>query len=226
MSLKLVKAEPVENPEVSLETAEPARVREEVARNTRNFRNSWRNLAKVLGVVWQRKLYREWGYETFDQYTAQEVAIRKHTAMKLIRSYNFLQKEEPECLKHDERTESTPAAAPTLEAVHTLRMAKQKLDGEGYQRVKRELFDQNRSPAEVKKDLTMVMKQRREVDPETERGRKRHVIIKRFLGSLEGFMRDAELLEILPDPVAEELRRAKRSLAGLLEEEKMPGEAA
>lgn len=177
-------------------------VREQVSRATRDFKNSWRGLAAVLQVVWKNKLYLRWGYETFDQYTAREVYIRKHTAMKLIHSYQFLQKEEPVYLKDDTESGGGKRRELDFEAVDTLRQARKKLPDKEYRKIRDNLLEDGRDPVEVKKDLTSFIRDReKQVDPERERVRKGKAAIARFLSNLRGFKRETEILRLLPDSI-------------------------
>lgn len=60
---------------VSFDNMNSDEIRNHLRQVTRDFKDSWRNLAQGLQVVYRDKLYREWGYTTFDQYTAKEVHV-------------------------------------------------------------------------------------------------------------------------------------------------------
>ena len=173
---------------------------------TRDFKSSWRNLAKALQVVWNEKHYIKWGYETFDQYTAKEVNIRKNTAMKLIRSYVFLKKEGDLYLQSESGADNKKEEPVSLDTISTLQKAKKNLDDNGYRKIKKELLDEGRDHQTVKKDLTALMsKQRKALDPEKERTRSANFAIHRFLAVLRSFKREIDTLQILPGAVAEEI---------------------
>lgn len=70
-----------------------------VLENAKNFKTSWIELGRSLYTVWKDKLYKEWGYSAFDTYAIREIGIRKHTAMKLLRSYYFWRKRSQNILK-------------------------------------------------------------------------------------------------------------------------------
>ena len=206
MQEKLMPLKPVDVQNVSFDDMSADTVREHVHKATQDFKNSWRNLAQAIHVVWREKLYRKWGYEKFDHYTAKEVHIRKHTAMKLIRSYAFLEKEEPAYLEANYSQDQTEKAMPNFEAVSTLQRAKKALGDEEYQKVKKDLFDKGKDPREVKKDLTaLILKRRKDLNPEEERTRQVKVSLNRFLATLRTFKRDIEVLEMLPASIAGEI---------------------
>jgi len=176
-------------------TVDSDAVRAQVAKATRDFKNSWKNLAQVLHIVWKEKLYRNWGYQNFDQFTAKEVHIRKHTAMKLIHSYTFLEKEEP-----------SQEITPSFEVVNTLQRARRTLTEDDYKKVKSDLLEKGKGLGEVKKDLTqLIMQRRKDLDPEKERLRSSRASIARFLAESKKFKREIELLSILPSAIADDI---------------------
>jgi len=194
---------------------DPTAVRALVVKATLDFKNSWRNLAQALYTVFKDKLYRNWGYSKFDQYTEKEVHIRKHTAMKLIRSYTFLESEEETLCTADESENKSPADRPslTLEAADILRKAKKSLDENGYQKIKKDIVDGSKESGEVKKDLTaLIMRRRKDINPEEERTKHRKITINRFLGLLRAFKNEIEVLKILPGNVAEEIEQLLKSI--------------
>lgn len=192
------------DPEV-VSDVDPAQVREQVLQVARDFKNSWRNLARSLNVVWVNKLYKQWGYDTFDKYTEKEIRVRKHTVMKLIRSYQFLQQEEPRYLSN-ENAQDESGGMPSLEAINTLQRAKKQLPEEDYKKVKNYLLEGQKDFREVKKDLTaLIMKRRKDVDVEGNRTAKGKVIIRDFLKTLRAVKRDVEMLNLLPSYIAQDI---------------------
>jgi len=179
--------------------------RDNVLRATRNFKNSWRDLAQALQVVWKEKLYLNWGYENFDQYSAKEVHVRKHTAMKLINSHMFLEKEAL-FLPRESGEDDPRKITPTFEMANALRRAKKNLSDDDYEKVKKELMDEGKEVKEVKKGLSaLIMKQRKSVNPEEERTQKNKAAIERFLTMLKDFKREIEILKFLPGVIAEDI---------------------
>lgn len=202
----------------------PEEVREAVVRATRDFKNSWRALAKALYVVWENKLYVRWGYEKFDDYTAKEVFVRKHTAMKLIRSYMFLKNEQmPDSRDSSDAkaaSDDSPAmqGALSFEAVNTLQRAKRALPQEEYKKIKEDIFQKNKDVNEVKKDLTaLILKRRKDVDTEQMRTQAARVAVNRFLAVLRSFRRDVETLDILPGEVGDDIGRLIEKIEQLSE---------
>jgi len=200
------KPKSLKNIEDKMASLEEGSLRYHVLESAKNFKSSWIELGRSLYSVYKDKLYKEWGYGTFDAYTLKEIGIKKPTAMKLLRSYYFLEKEEPAYLKKD-YTESVDAAKlPSYEAVDLLRKAKDKksLDEEDYSKLKQDIFEDGKDTQQVRKDLTALIRQREEVEPEEAHKRKRMATIRRFLGSLKGLKQEAEISKLLPVSIIKE----------------------
>lgn len=197
----------MENIERKLESAEEGSARHKVLSSAKSFKTSWFDLGQSLYSVWRDRLYKDWGYETFDTYTAKEIGIKKPTAMKLLKSYYFLEKEEPYYADRAAISTRNPASVPTYDAINLLRLAKSKktLDGGDYAHLRREVLEMGREASLVKKDLTSLIKQREELEPEEARDRKRVATLKRLVTSLKTLRTDIENSKLLPVSTIKEI---------------------
>jgi hypothetical protein len=186
-----------------MEDIEKDSLRYRILEKVKMFKTSWIELGQALYSVWKDKMYKSWGYTTFDAYASKEIGIKKPTAMKLLRSYYFLEKEEPSYLKEEHAEPTNAASIPSYEAVDVLRKAKNKkiLDAEDYYNLKKKVFQKGRDVREVKKDLTMLIKERQELEPEEARKKREIATVRRFLSTLKTLKRDIETLKLLPASV-------------------------
>jgi hypothetical protein len=178
-------------------------LRFQILQNAKSFKTSWIDLGQALYSAWKDKLYKDWGFMTFDAYTSKEIGIRKNTAIKLLKTYYFLEKEEPHLLNKEYVKTKDAAEVPSYESVDVLRLAKKKqlLDEDDYRRFKKDIFEKGRDGREVKKDLTALIKQREELEPDEARKKKREMTIRRLLSSLKSLKRELEVTRILPSDV-------------------------
>jgi len=192
-------------------------LRYHILENAKSFKTSWVELGRALYTVWKDKLYKDWGYGDFNIYTTKEMGIRKQTALKLLRSYYFLEKEEPVYLKKDFTAAQSAALVPTLEAVDVLRLAKNKkiLDEEDYAHFKAEIFEKGKDAREVKKNMAVLIRERQELSPEDAWQKKKFTAVKRFLGTLKSLKQEIENAKLLPA----QLIREAADLISKLEEE-------
>lgn len=198
-----VKTKSLRTIERKMEGLDRESFRFHVLESAKNFKRSWIELGRALSSVWKDKLFREWGYTSFEGYAAREIGIRKQTAMKLLRSYFFLEKEEPHYLKGDYAASANTAALPAYESIDVLRQAKNKktLDDEGYAHLKKEVFEKGKPATDVRRSLTAMIRQRQEVDPEEAREQKRVTTVKRFLSVLKSLKQEIEISKLVPSPI-------------------------
>lgn len=184
--------------------------------SAKNFKTSWVELGRVLYTVYKDKLYKEWGFGNFDIYTSREIGIRKQTALKLLRSYFFLEKEEPTYLKEGYAESQDAASVPGFESIDLLRLAKnKKLDQDDYHQLREQVFTKGKDARQLKRDLTSIIRQREELDPEEARQKKKAAIVRRFLGTLKSLKQELQISKMLPVP----LLREAESLIKKLEEQ-------
>ena len=202
----MLKTKSLERIEEKMRDMDENSLRYQVLQKVKNFKTSWISLGQALYSVWKDKLYREWGYSTFDAYTAKEIGIKNSTAMKLLRSYYFLEKEEPAYLEKDYTEPKEVVSIPSYDAVNVLRLAKNKkaLDKADYAELKKKVFEKGQDAREIKKDLTGLIREREELEPEEARKKRKIATLKRLLNTLKAVKRDAEALKILPASIIKE----------------------
>ncbi|MBF0618608.1 MAG: hypothetical protein HQL19_00390 [Candidatus Omnitrophica bacterium] len=187
-------------------------LRARAAEGAKGFKTSWLELAQTLYAISRDKLYQYWGYEKFDQYSERELGIKKSMALKLVKTYAFVEQQEPAMLQ-DSYVEGREAnALPELDAVSLLRLARNKkeLTKQDYQEIRKQVLDKGRPVGLVRKDLTALMKERRQVDPDEARAERSAAAVRRFLNAIRSFKKDAETLKLVKVTImkkAEELFR-------------------
>jgi hypothetical protein len=191
--------------EKRMESVEEGSIRYRILQSAKNFKISWIDLGQSLYSVWKDRHYKDWGYSTFEAYTAREIGIKKNTALKLLKSYYFLEKEEPAYLQKEQsvaasQEPSDVAAVPSYESVNLLRLAKNKkaIDAEDYRALRRDVFESGKEPGEVRKSLTGMIRQREELEPEEARRKKKSAVLKRLVSTLKALRTDIERSKFLP----------------------------
>jgi hypothetical protein len=95
--------------------------RAELIARARRFKASWLELAEALTHVRKHDTWKNWGFESFEQYASRELKLRQETVDKLTGSYAFLQRRAPAVLKRDGVIDSIPS----YQAVDFLRRAEE-----------------------------------------------------------------------------------------------------
>lgn len=200
-----IKTKSLRSIEQKMQGLEEDSLRFHILESAKNFKTSWVELGRALYSVWKDKHYKEWGFNNFDTYASREIGIRKPTAMKLLRSYYFLEREEPEYLKGDYVDSANAATLPGYESIDVLRLAKNKktLDSQDYAHLKRKIFE-GKDAREARRDLTALMRQREELDPEEARQKRKLSTLRRFLSALKSLKNEIESSKLLPSPLIKE----------------------
>ena len=189
-------------------------LRRHILESAKSFKTSWVELGRALYSVWKDKMYKEWGFSKFDVYTAREIGIRKHTALKLLRSYYFMEKEEPGYLSQSYMENAQATGIATYETIDALRLAKNKkwLDCDDYNKLKEEVFVKGKDCREVRRDLTAMIRQREELSPEEAYKKRRLATVKRFVSTLKALNKEIEISKLMP---AQLIREAEKLIEKL-----------
>ena len=201
------KSKSLKSIEEKMENLDSGSLRYHILESAKNFKCSWIELGRSLYSVYKDKMYKEWGYVSFDVYVSRETGIRKQTAMKLLKSYYFLEKEEPQYLKNEYAASAEPAQLPSYESVNILRQAKnnKSLDEDDYANLKKEIFEKGRDAVELKKNLGVIIRQRQERDPEAAQETRRHLALNRLLVQLRLLKQEVAVLKLLSVPLIKDL---------------------
>ncbi|MBN2097030.1 MAG: hypothetical protein JW714_00975 [Candidatus Omnitrophica bacterium] len=201
------KPKSIQTVEEKLAGSDPASIRHQVLKGVKLFKTSWIELGQALYTVWKDKLYKDWGFAKFESYTAKEIGIRKQTALKLLRSYCFLEKEEPTYLKKDYNEGADAAAVPTYESIDALRLASNKkdLDRMDLEQLKKNVLQKGKDAREVKKELTVLMKQRQELLPEEAWQKKRLALLKRSLSLLKTLREEIKIAKMFSAEITKDI---------------------
>lgn len=176
-------------------SVEPGSFRFKALEAARDFKSSWIALGQYLFAIHKDKLYKDWGYLTFEAYTAAEIGIRQPTALKLLRSYQFLEKEEPAFLKQAAVEDRKPTAIPGYEAVNTLRLARQseRFPEKEYAALRQEVLEEAKPEEEVKKKVRYILKSNPVKLSAEEKENKKDIVLRRMISQLKNVR--AELVE-------------------------------
>ena len=178
-----------------METLDPGSLRYQVLDSAKNFKSSWIELGRYLYSVYKDKLFKDWGYLTFEAYCSKEIGIRQATAVKLLKSYSFLEREEPAFLKEESLEERKPSKIPSFESVNALRLAKSsdRISEHDYKEIREDILENAREDGEVKKKIRYILKSNPKPLSAEEKEEKKDAVLRRTIISLRNMK--SELLE-------------------------------
>jgi len=192
---------------------EPGTIRYEALEAAKRFKGSWIDLGRILWTVWRERKFKEWGYLEFETYCSKEIGIRMATARKLLHSYSFLEKEEPDVLKR--LAEDPPQRLPSAEAVHMLRLLsrKQGIPEEGYRHVRHYVLEKGGEGQQVRREIRSLLKEK---DSEATRAARRQVSIRRMIAVLKAAKSELAVSRWVPDKLLAEMGAIIQKLEGAL----------
>jgi len=189
-------------------------LRSKIRQHSKNFKTSWVNLGQALYSVWNDKLFYAWGFDKFEYYVEQEVGLPKQLSMKLLKSYFFLEQEEPDYLKRGFNETRDASQVPGYEAVNVLRLAKQNKDllKDDYLKLRRDVFDKGKNASILRQDLTALLRERKPIDLDEERDKRSEASIRKLVYALNSFDRDMGVLKLMPDDIVKEAKELMTKL--------------
>jgi hypothetical protein len=192
-----------------------------VQAGVKDFKTAWLTLAQALYTIWRDKLYEYWGYEKFEHYVEREAGLKKSMALKLVKTYAFVEQNEPAYLKPDYLDQREATEVPELDAIHVLRLAKGKkeLTKQDINDLRKQVFDKGRPAPLVRKDLTALMKERKQVDPDEEREQRNAAAVRRLLNAIRSFKKDADTLKLLRADVVKKAEELLKELESQIDQD-------
>ncbi|MFA5159362.1 MAG: hypothetical protein WC484_02530 [Candidatus Omnitrophota bacterium] len=162
---------------------------------------SWIQLGQHLFSIYKNKLYKEWGYQAFETYCQKELSIRETTASKLIKSYSFLEKEEPRIVKPDFTEEETPRKIPDYESVNLLRLAKnnKNIPTNEFAELRNDVLNEGKEVKEVRAQVKKILETHAPKDTPEMKDQKRGSILRRLIGFLNSAKTQLEEEDLVPD---------------------------
>lgn len=185
-------------------------MRKEVLAAAREFKASWLRLGQYLYTVFQDKLYKSWGFLTFEGYCMKELGIKQTTAAKLLKSYSFLEKEEPRLTaihSGDGEEEASPRVIPHYESVNLLRLAREnkKISPREFSDLREAVLNEGKEPREVKAKVKEILAGQEEGESAEAKRIKRESKIKRLASFLKSAKKDLEQERLLPDYLVKQI---------------------
>ena len=176
-------------------------LREKTVESAKKHKASWIQLGQHLFSIYKNKLYKEWGYQAFETYCQKELSIRDTTASKLIKSYSFLEKEEPRIVKPDFTEEETPRKIPDYESVNLLRLAKnnKNIPTNEFAELRNDVLNEGKEVKEVRAQVKKILETHAPKDTPELKDQKRGSILRRLIGFLNGAKTQLAEEDLVPD---------------------------
>ena len=133
-----------------METLDPKSLRFQALNSAARFKSNWLDLGELLHGILKSEQFREWGYETFEEYSKVELKIKLDTAMKLVGSFGYLKKFKPSITAPD-----SLAPVPDFKVINKLMEAESNpnLKEDDFKTLRHSVFDEGISSGGLKKQI-------------------------------------------------------------------------
>jgi hypothetical protein len=180
---------------------------------------SWIQLGQHLFSIYKNKLYKEWGFQAFETYCKKELSIRETTASKLIKSYAFLEKEEPRIVKPDFTEEEVPRKIPDYESVNLLRLAKnnKNIPTHEFAELRNDVLNEGKECKEVRAAVKKILETHAPKDTPEMKDQKRSSVLRRLIGFLNSAKTQLEEEDLVPDYLLKQIDALTQKLEDQLD---------
>jgi hypothetical protein len=182
---------------------------------------SWIRLGQYLFTIHKDKLFKAWGYLSFETYCMKEVSMKRTTATKLLKSYSFLEQEEPRLVDSGLTSDSNSTNVPDYESVNLLRLAKDnsELTPQDYAEVRESVIEKSKEPKEVRAQVKKLLENNQAPeDPSEVRRQRRNTVIKRIVTALSNARKELAMDNLLPDYLVKQMQDLTAKLEDQIEE--------
>lgn len=206
---------------MALDVGTPAEVlRQRTAEAAKRHKASWIELGQYLFSIHKDKLFKSWGYLSFETYCVKELAMKQLTASKLLKSYAFLEHEEPRLADTSQIESEHAPVVPNYESVNLLRLAKdnKNLTPQDYAEVREAVIDKAKEPKEVRAHVKKLLSEREVKDPTDVRRERRNAAIRRVVSVIASVKKELENEKLLPDYLIKQMQELTEKLRDQIEE--------
>ena len=195
-------------------------LRQQASEAAKRHKASWLLLGQYLQTIHKEKLYKKWGFLAFETYCTKELRIKETTAAKLVRSYSFLEREEPGLVRPVRTAEGEGPAEnlPHYESVNLLRLAKtnDKFTPHDIAAIRGAVLTKGLEPTEVRVEMKKILERKEPEKPPAEvLNARRSAAIRRLLTVLTSVKNELVNARLAPAY----LIRQMEDLAGKLEDQ-------
>ena len=176
-------------------------LRQKALEAAKRHKTSWIELGQYLYSIYKDKLYKAWGFLSFETYCVKEVGMKQMTATKVLKSYAFLGQEEPRFVDPDLTRDEPPGTVPNVESVNLLRLAKdnEKLTPQDYAEVRESVLHKASEPKDVRAQVKRLLSEHEVKDPSEVRRERRNSAIRRVVTVIKNAKRELQNDNLLPD---------------------------
>lgn len=176
-------------------------IRDKTLQTAKSYKASWIELGRYLQAIYKDKMYKGWGFLAFETYCKKELGMKEAMASKIIKSFSFLETEDPKQTKPEffQKEESRPV--PDLDALNTLRLAKnnKNIPQEDFAEIRESVLEKGAGQQEIRAKVKKIIEETQDTDSLEFKKSKRNAVLRRALSSLIAVQRECAQSKLVPE---------------------------
>lgn len=176
-------------------------IRGKTLQTAKNYKASWIELGRYLQTIYKDKMYKGWGFLAFETYCKKELGMKEAMASKIIKSFSFLETEEPKLTKPEFFEKEAERPVPDLDALNTLRLAKnnKNIPARDYSDIRESVIEKGVGLQEVRAKVKKIIENTQDTDSPEFKKSKRNAVLRRAISSLTAVRKECADSRLVPE---------------------------
>ena len=176
-------------------------IRSKTLVTAKSYKASWIELGSYLQAIYKDKMYKSWGFLAFETYCKKELGMKEAMASKIIKSFAFLEAEEPKLTKPEYFEKETSQPVPDLDALNTLRLAKnnKNIPQQDFDEIRESVIERGAGQQEIRAKVKKIIEDTQDTTSLEFKKTKRNAVLRRALSSLIAVQRECAESKLVPD---------------------------
>ncbi len=176
-------------------------IRDKTLQTAKSYKASWIELGRYLQTIYKDKMYKGWGFLAFETYCKKELGMKEAMASKIIKSFSFLETEEPKLSQPEFFQKEQSQPVPDLDALNTLRLAKnnKNIPERDFADIRESVLEKGAGQQEVRAKVKKIIEKTQDTESLEFKKTKRNAVLRRALSSLIAVQRECAQSKLVPD---------------------------
>ncbi len=182
-------------------------IRGKTLQTAKSYKASWIELGRYLQTIYKDKMYKSWGFLAFETYCKKELGMKEAMASKIIKSFAFLETEEPKLTKPEFFEKETARPVPDLEALNTLRLAKnnKNIPAEDFAEMKESVLERGVGQEEIRAKVKKIVEETQDTESTEFKKTKRNGVLRRAISALSAVRKECSDSKLIPNYLLEQI---------------------
>lgn len=182
-------------------------IRGKTLQTAKSYKASWIELGRYLQTIYKDKMYKGWGFLAFETYCKKELGMKEAMASKIIKSFSFLETEEPKLTKPEFFEKENERPVPDLEALNTLRLAKnnKNIPAQEFAEMKESVLERGVGQEEIRAKVKRIVEESQDTESAEYKKTKRNGVLRRAISALGAVRKECADSKLIPNYLLEQI---------------------